>query len=32
VKLDAEESRDVIEFLKSLTGTKQIVSLPILPN
>jgi cytochrome c peroxidase len=32
VELDVEECRDVIEFLKSLTGAKQIVSLPVLPN
>jgi len=32
VDLDAEESRDIVEFMKSLTGTKQIVSLPVLPN
>ncbi len=32
VDLSAEESADVIAFLRSLTGTKQIVSLPILPN
>jgi cytochrome c peroxidase len=32
VRLNDEESRDVVEFLKSLTGTKQIISLPVLPN
>ena len=32
VNLKAEEVADVIEFLKTLTGTKQIVSMPVLPN
>jgi len=32
LKLSAQEVTDVIEFLKTLTGTKQIVSLPVLPN
>jgi cytochrome c peroxidase len=32
LKLSAQEITDVIEFLKTLTGTKQIVSLPVLPN
>jgi cytochrome c peroxidase len=30
--LSDEESRDIIEFMNSLTGTKQIVSLPVLPD
>jgi cytochrome c peroxidase len=32
VKLSDAEIADLIEFLKSLTGSKQIVTLPILPN
>jgi cytochrome c peroxidase len=32
VKLSAEEFNDLIEFMKTLTGTKQVVSLPVLPN
>jgi cytochrome c peroxidase len=32
LKLSTQEVADVIEFLKTLTGTKQIVSLPVLPN
>ena len=32
IELDANEIADVIEFLKTLTGTKQVVSLPVLPN
>jgi cytochrome c peroxidase len=32
VILNAPESGDVIEFMKSLTGTRQVVSLPVLPN
>ena len=27
-----QEVADVIEFLKTLTGTKQVVSMPVLPN
>lgn len=30
--LTGQEIADVIEFMKTLTGTKQIVSLPVLPN
>jgi cytochrome c peroxidase len=30
--LNESEVQDIIEFMKSLTGTKQIVSLPVLPN
>jgi cytochrome c peroxidase len=30
--LQPQEIADVIEFLKTLTGTKQVVSLPVLPN
>ncbi len=32
VELSAQEVTDVVEFLKTLTGTKQVVSLPVLPN
>jgi cytochrome c peroxidase len=32
VDLKPQEITDVIEFLKTLTGTKQVVSLPVLPN
>jgi cytochrome c peroxidase len=32
VELKPEEITDLIEFLKTLTGTKQVVSLPVLPN
>lgn len=32
VKLGSEEVADVIEFLKSLTGAKQVVAMPVLPN
>lgn len=32
VPLLPNEVADVIEFLKTLTGTKQVVSLPVLPN
>jgi cytochrome c peroxidase len=32
VKLGAEEFADLVEFMKTLTGTKQKVSLPVLPN
>ena len=32
IPLTVEEIADVIEFMKTLTGTKQIVSLPVLPN
>jgi cytochrome c peroxidase len=32
VELTGEDVQDVIEFLKTLTGTKQIVSMPILPH
>lgn len=32
VALSPDEISDVVEFLKSLTGTKQVVSLPVLPN
>lgn len=32
VALVPSEIADVIEFLKTLTGTKQVVSLPVLPN
>jgi cytochrome c peroxidase len=30
--LSAEEIASVVEFMKTLTGTKQVVSLPVLPN
>ncbi|MFD2265266.1 cytochrome-c peroxidase [Lacibacterium aquatile] len=32
LKLSGDEQRDVIDFIKSLTGSKQVVTLPILPN
>jgi cytochrome c peroxidase len=32
LNLNAQDVTDIIEFLKTLTGTKQIVSLPVLPN
>jgi cytochrome c peroxidase len=32
VDLDADECRDVVAFMKSLTGAAQIVSLPVLPQ
>lgn len=32
VDLSADEIADVIAFMKSLTGSKQVVTLPILPN
>ena len=32
VELSPQEITDVVEFLKTLTGTKQVVSLPVLPN
>ena len=32
VKLDADELRDVVEFLKTLSGGRDTVSLPVLPN
>jgi len=32
IKLSADEFNDLIEFMKTLTGTKQAVSLPVLPN
>jgi cytochrome c peroxidase len=32
IELTAQEATEVIEFLKTLTGTKQVVSLPVLPN
>src|SRR3954447_117104 len=32
VPLNPEEITQLIEFLKTLTGTKQVVSLPVLPN
>lgn len=32
LKLTPEEIADVIEFMKSLTGSKQVVTLPVLPN
>jgi len=32
IDLSAQEVADVIAFLKTLTGTSQIVSLPVLPN
>ena len=32
VPLDLTEIADLVEFLKTLTGTKQVVSLPVLPN
>jgi hypothetical protein len=32
VELKPVEVTDLIEFLKTLTGTKQVVSLPVLPN
>ena len=32
INLNDQEVADVIEFLKSLTGSKQVVVLPVLPN
>jgi cytochrome c peroxidase len=32
VELDQKEIADVVEFMKTLTGSKQVVSLPVLPN
>ncbi|MBV6487932.1 MAG: hypothetical protein GHHEDOFH_01886 [Pseudorhodoplanes sp.] len=32
LSLTAQEIADLVEFMKTLTGTKQIVSLPVLPN
>jgi cytochrome c peroxidase len=32
VPLNKQEIDDVVEFLKSLTGSKQVVTLPVLPN
>jgi cytochrome c peroxidase len=32
IDLTPQDIADVVEFLKTLTGTKQIVSLPVLPN
>lgn len=32
VALNQQEVDDVVEFLKSLTGSKQVVTLPVLPN
>ena len=32
IPLDPEEIDDMVEFLKSLTGSKQVVTLPVLPN
>ena len=32
IDLQPQEIADVVEFLKTLTGTKQVVSLPVLPN
>ena len=32
VELSPQEVTDVVEFLKTLTGTKQVVSMPVLPN
>jgi cytochrome c peroxidase len=32
VALNAQEMRDLIAFLKSLTGSRQVVTLPVLPN
>ncbi len=32
IDLDAAEIRELVAFLKSLSGTKQIVSLPVLPD
>jgi len=32
VDLSADEIEDIIEFMKSLTGSKQVVTLPVLPN
>jgi cytochrome c peroxidase len=32
VPLTQQEIDDVVEFLKSLTGSKQVVTLPVLPN
>lgn len=32
INLNNQEVADVIEFLKSLTGSKQVVVLPVLPN
>jgi cytochrome c peroxidase len=32
INLSEQEVADVIEFLKSLTGSKQVVVLPVLPD
>ncbi len=32
LQLTASERRDIIEFMKTLTGSKQVVTLPVLPN
>jgi cytochrome c peroxidase len=32
INLNNQEVADVVEFLKSLTGSKQVVVLPVLPN
>jgi cytochrome c peroxidase len=32
IQLNSDDVQDVIAFLKTLTGTKQVVSLPVLPN
>jgi hypothetical protein len=30
--LTPEQIADIVEFMKSLTGSKQVVTLPVLPN
>ena len=32
LNLSSEEKKDLVEFLKSLTGKPVLVSLPVLPN
>jgi cytochrome c peroxidase len=32
VDLTQDEIRDIVEFMKSLTGARQVVALPVLPN
>jgi cytochrome c peroxidase len=32
IDLSADQIEDVIAFMQSLTGSKQVVTLPVLPN
>jgi cytochrome c peroxidase len=32
IDLTPQEVEDVIEFMRSLTGSRQVVALPVLPN